>query len=136
MVDELEVVEGFTVWRSINVWAVEGRGRLVVNVGLGQHWKGGIVKKEGRRGRRIASVEVIVHGSLPSWVVKASEASLCVSLGLLITRYRVQTRALWVWGQVRGGEGRVQGSGWIIWGCHSNQGPEDNSRPNALIGWL
>lgn len=108
MIDELEVVEGFAVGRSVKVWAVEGRGRLVVNVGLGKHWEGGIVKKEGRRGGRIASVEVIAHGCLPPRVVKASEASLCVSLGLLITRYKVQTRALWIWGQVRGGEGRVQ----------------------------
>ena len=107
MVDKLEVVEGFAVGRSMNVWAVEGRGRLVVNVGLGKHWEGGIVKKEGRRGRRIANIEVIAHGCLPSRVVEASEASLCVWLGLLITRYRVQTRALRVW--VKSG-GRRSGS--------------------------
>jgi hypothetical protein len=75
--DESEVVEGFTVGRSMNVWAVEGRGRLVVNVEeLGEHWEGGIVKKEGRRGSWIAwwvvSVEGVTHGCLRSQGVKAS----------------------------------------------------------------
>lgn len=66
MVDELEVVEGFAVGRSVNIWAVEGRGWLVVNVHeLGEHRESGIAQKEGRRGRWIArwviSVERIAH---------------------------------------------------------------------------
>ena len=66
MVNELEVVEEFAVGRSVNIWAVEGRGWLVVNVHeLGKHWESGIAQKEGRRGRWIArwviSVERIAH---------------------------------------------------------------------------
>ena len=62
VIDELEVVEGFAVGRSVNVWAVVGGGREVVNVdGLGEHWENSIVKKEGRRGSWIACVEVIAH---------------------------------------------------------------------------
>ena len=70
MIEELEVVEGFAVGRSVNVWAVVGRGRLVVNVddGLGKHRENGIVKKEGRGGSWIASVEVIAH----DWFAVAS----------------------------------------------------------------
>ena len=66
VVDELEVVEGFAVGRSVNVWAVEGRGWLVINVDeLGKYWESGIAEKEGWRGRWIArwviNVEWIAH---------------------------------------------------------------------------
>lgn len=72
MIDELEVVEGFAVGRSVNVWAVVGRRRLVVNVdGLSEHWENSIVKKEGRGSRWIASVEVIAH----DWFAVASRES-------------------------------------------------------------
>lgn len=67
MVDELEVVEGFVAGRSVNIWAVEGRGWLIVNVHeLGKHRESSIAQKESGRGRWIArwviSVEEIAHG--------------------------------------------------------------------------
>lgn len=63
MVDKSEVAEDFAVGRSVNVWAVGGRGRLVVNVDeLGKHWEGGIAEKESRRGRWVAGRVVSVEG--------------------------------------------------------------------------
>ena len=107
--DGFEVLEDFAVGRSVNIWAVEGRDWLVVNIHeLSKHWEGCVAEKEGRRGRWIAwwavGVGGIAHGCWPSWGVKASVKE---SLSLLVTRCRVQTRASCGWPS-RGGEGRGQ----------------------------
>jgi hypothetical protein len=63
MVDELEVLEGFAVGRSMYFWAVDGRGWLVVNIHeFGEHWKGSIVEKEGWCSGWIAWWVVSVEG--------------------------------------------------------------------------
>lgn len=102
------MVESLAVWGSVNVWTVEGRGRLVVNVHeWGKHWESSIAKKESRRGCWITwwvvGVEGIAHGCLPLGV--AGRESKRVSISRLADNALEGPNARVMGMVLRGGEG-------------------------------
>jgi len=137
----VEVVEDFAVGRSVNVWAINGRGWLVINIHeLGKHWESGIVEKEGRRrgwiARWVVIVEGIAHGC---WVVAGRESKRAGMTELAdnaLEGPNTQVVRNGVEGWRRSGSsGEGHGIGWAVLYLELPlNGSRDNSRPASLIG--